>query len=252
MAFLEGAHFTEFYPARFAQTARVAPAACKFSYIARPLITSSLIAMLDFTEYSKIFLSLFAIVDPIGIIPIIIGLTVGLTAQKRDRVGRLASLTVFLILLVALLIGTALLDFFAISIHSFRTAGGILILLMAINMLFGDKPKITRDKDSDGDATASVAIVPLSTPLLAGPGAISTVILDAHKGTGVAHIGVMAMILLLLSLSVWLTFLIAPWVSQRLGKVGSNIVTRLMGLLLAAIAVEFIAGGLRGLFPVLG
>ncbi|MDH2919269.1 MAG: NAAT family transporter [Sideroxydans sp.] len=208
--------------------------------------------MLDFTEYSKIFISLFAIVDPIGIIPIIIALTAGYTAQKRDRVGRVASLTVLLILLVALFIGTALLNFFGISIHSFRTAGGILILLMAINMLLGDKPKITRDKNSDMDATASVAIVPLSTPLLAGPGAISTVILDAHKGTGLGHLGVMTMILLLLSVSVWLTFLIAPWVSQRLGKVGSNIVTRLMGLLLAAIAVEFIAGGLRGLFPVLG
>jgi len=207
--------------------------------------------MLDFTEYSKIFISLFAIVDPIGIIPIIIALTAGYTAQKREQVGRVASLTVFLILLVALFVGTALLNFFAISIHSFRTAGGILILLMAINMLLGDKPKMTREKSNEGDATASVAIVPLSTPLLAGPGAISTVILDAHKGAGMGHIGVMAMILLLLSVSVWLTFLIAPWVSQRLGKVGSNIVTRLMGLLLAAIAVEFIAGGLRGLFPVL-
>ncbi|MGZ8256786.1 MAG: NAAT family transporter [Gallionella sp.] len=208
--------------------------------------------MLDFTEYSKIFISLFAIVDPIGIIPIIIALTVGLTAQKRSHVGRVASFMVFAILLVALLIGEALLNFFGISIHSFRTAGGILILLMAINMLLGEKPKVSRDKNTDGDSTASVAIVPLSTPLLAGPGAISTVILDAHKGTGAGHYSIMALIVLGLSLTVWLTFLIAPWVSQRLGKVGSNIVTRLMGLLLAAIAVEFIAGGLRGLFPALG
>ena len=208
--------------------------------------------MLDFTEYSKIFISLFAIVDPVGIIPIIIAFTAGMTAQKRERVGRIASFSVLLILLVALLLGEAVLGFFAISIHSFRTAGGILILLMAINMLIGDKPKLAPDDSVDSDATSSVAIVPLSTPLLAGPGAISTVILDAHKGTNAGHYGVMALILLLLSLTVWLTFLIAPWVSQRLGKIGSNIVTRLMGLLLAAIAVEFIAGGLRGLFPALG
>ncbi len=208
--------------------------------------------MLDFTEYSKIFISLFAIVDPVGIIPIIIAFTAGMTAQKRERVGRIASFSVLLILLVALLLGEAVLGFFAISIHSFRTAGGILILLMAINMLIGDKPKLAPDDSVDSDATSSVAIVPLSTPLLAGPGAISTVILDAHKGTNAGHYGVMALILVLLSLTVWLTFLIAPWVSQRLGKIGSNIVTRLMGLLLAAIAVEFIAGGLRGLFPVLG
>ena len=208
--------------------------------------------MLDFTEYSKIFISLFAIVDPVGMIPIIIALTAGLTAQKRGRVGRMASFSVLVILLAALLLGEAILGFFGISIHSFRTAGGILLLLMSINMLIGDKPSYTPDDTGDSDATSSVAIVPLSTPLLAGPGAISTVILDAHKGTNTGHYGVMALILVLLSLTVWLTFLVAPWVSRRLGKLGSNIVSRLMGLLLAAIAVEFIAGGLRGLFPALG
>ncbi len=208
--------------------------------------------MLDFTEYTKIFISLFAIIDPVGIIPIIIALTAGMTAQKRERVGRLASLTVFGILLAALLSGEAILEFFGISIHSFRTAGGILLLLMSINMLIGDKPKLSPDNNTDGDTTSSIAIVPLSTPLLAGPGAISTVILDAHKGSGTGHYGVMALVLVALSLTVWLTFLIAPWVSRRLGKIGSNIVTRLMGLLLAAIAVEFMAGGLRGLFPALG
>lgn len=208
--------------------------------------------MLDFTEYSKIFISLFAIVDPVGTIPIIIAFTAGMTAQRRERVGRVASISVLMILLVALLLGESILSFFAISIHSFRTAGGILILLMAINMLIGDKPKLEPDDSAESDATSSVAVVPLSTPLLAGPGAISTVILDAHRGHSAGHYGAMALVLLLLSLTVWVTFLIAPWVSQRLGKVGSNIVTRLMGLLLAAIAVEFIAGGIRGLFPTLG
>jgi multiple antibiotic resistance protein len=207
--------------------------------------------MLDFTEYTKIFISLFAIIDPFGIIPIIIAFTAGMTAQKRDRVGRIASLAVLVILIAALLLGETILSFFGISIHSFRTAGGILLLLMSINMLIGDKPKLAPD-DAEGDATSSVAIVPLSTPLLAGPGAISTVILDAHKGSNVGHYGAMALVLALLSLIVWITFLIAPWVSQRLGKIGSSIVTRMMGLLLAAIAVEFIAGGLRGLFPALG
>ncbi|OIR05840.1 hypothetical protein GALL_119670 [mine drainage metagenome] len=207
--------------------------------------------MLDFTEYTKIFISLFAIIDPVGIIPIIIAFTAGMTAQKRERVGRMASLSVFIILLAALVLGEAILGFFGISIHSFRTAGGILLLLMSITMLIGNKPTLTPD-DIDGDSTSSIAIVPLSTPLLAGPGAISTVILDAHKGNNIGHYGVMGLVLVALSLTVWLTFLIAPWVSRRLGKIGSNIVTRLMGLLLAAIAVEFIAAGLRGLFPALG
>jgi multiple antibiotic resistance protein len=208
--------------------------------------------MLEFTEYTKIFISLFAIIDPLGIIPIIIAFTAGMTAQRRERVGRMASLSVFGILLAALLLGEAILEFFGISIHSFRTAGGILLLLMSINMLIGDKPSMSPNESTDGDATASVAIVPLSTPLLAGPGAISTVIVDAHKGGNAGHYGAMALVLGLLSLVVWITFLIAPWISRRLGHIGSTIFTRLMGLLLAAIAVEFIAGGVRGLFPALG
>ena len=207
--------------------------------------------MLDFTEYTKIFISLFAIIDPVGNIPIVIAFTVGMTAHKRERMGRMASLSVLAILLAALLLGEAILEFFGISIHSFRTAGGILLLLTAITMLIGGKLERLPD-DGDGDSTSSIAIVPLSTPLLAGPGAISTVILDAHKAAAPGHYGAMALILILLSLIVWLSFLIAPWVSQRLGRVGCSIATRLMGLLLAAIAIEFIAGGLRGLFPALG
>ena len=208
--------------------------------------------MLDFTEYSKIFLSLFAILDPIGIIPIIIAFTIGLAPAKRARLGRMASLSVAGFLLVALLVGELVLEFFGISIHSFRVAGGILLLLMSITMLFGNKDTPSPGEANDGDATSSIAIVPLSTPLLAGPGAISTVILDAHKGAGVGHYAVMGMVIVLLAFIVWLTFLVAPWISQRLGRIGSSVFSRLMGLLLAAIAVEFIAGGLRGLFPALG
>src|SRR5512142_3426366 len=109
--------------------------------------------MLDFTEYTKIFISLFAIIDPFGIIPIIIAFTAGMTAQRRERVGRMASLSVFGILLAALLLGEAILEFFGISIHSFRTAGGILLLLMSITMLTGPKPFPT--DMTDGETTRS-------------------------------------------------------------------------------------------------
>ncbi len=206
--------------------------------------------MLEFTEYSKIFISLFAILDPVGVIPIIITFTIGMDPQKRARVGRMASLSVCGILLVALLLGHVLLEFFGISINSFRTAGGILLLMMSIDMLTGPKPSPA--DMTDGESTSALAIVPLSTPLIAGPGAISTVIVDAHKGTGVLHYTVMGLVIILLSISVWLTFLAAPWVERRMGQTGINIFTRLMGLVLAAIAVEFITSGLRGLFPALG
>jgi multiple antibiotic resistance protein len=206
--------------------------------------------MLEFTEYTKIFISLFAVLDPVGIIPIIIAFTAGMERGKRARVGQVASLSVCGIMLLALVLGEVVLNFFGISINSFRTAGGILLLLMSISMLTG--PKSFAADMTDGEATSSLAIVPLSTPLLAGPGAISTVILDAHKGTSWVHYLVMAFVIVLLSITVWLTFLAAPQVEKRMGQTGIYIFTRLMGLVLAAIAVEFIAGGLRGLFPALG
>jgi len=208
--------------------------------------------MLDFTEYSKIFITLFAILDPVGMIPIIIAFTLGLTAQKRARVGRMASLSVTAILLTSLLVGELVLEFFGISIHSFRVAGGILLLLMSIAMLFGNKDTPSPDDSADAEANSSLAIVPLSTPLLAGPGAISTIILDAHKGFGIGHYIVLSLEIIALGFIVWLTFLIAPWISRRLGRIGSDVFSRLMGLIIASIAVEFIANGLRGLFPVLG
>lgn len=210
--------------------------------------------MLDFTEYTKIFISLFAILDPIGMIPVIILFTASLSPQKRAQAGRLASLTVCCILLVALLVGEPLLAFFGISINSFRVAGGILLMLMSITMLQGNvyKPTPSIEGGLDMDATASNAIVPLSTPLLAGPGSISAVIVDANKAHSIEHYLIMSLVIILLSLSVWLTFLVAPWVERRMGKVGIDVFTRLMGLVLAAIAVEFIASGARGLFPALG
>ncbi|CAH1194544.1 putative MarC family inner membrane protein YchE [Candidatus Nitrotoga sp. BS] len=210
--------------------------------------------MLDFTEYTKIFISLFAILDPIGIIPIIILFTSGMSPPKRAEVGRIASLAVCSILLVALFVGQPLLAFFGISISSFRVAGGILLMLMAFKMLNGNLyTSIEADNDSVGGGTSSIhAIVPLSIPLLAGPGSISAVILEAHKAHGIEHYLIMSLEIMLLSVTVWLTFLIAPWVAQRLGKIGIDVFTRLMGLVLAAISVEFIAGGIRGLFPVLG
>jgi multiple antibiotic resistance protein len=192
------------------------------------------------------------LLDPIGMIPIIIAFTMSLTAQKRARIGRMASLSVATILLTALLIGELILEFFGISIHSFRVAGGILLLLMSIAMLFGNKDIPSPDDSADGEASSSLAIVPLSTPLLAGPGAISTIILDAHKGNGIGHYMVLSVEIIMLGFIVWLTFLIAPWISRRLGRIGSDVFSRLMGLIIASIAVEFIANGLKGLFPVLG
>ena len=209
--------------------------------------------MLSHSEYVKILIGLIAIVNPLGAMPIFIGLTDGLAPQARARIANIVALTVSIILLVALFIGEILLGLFGITIDSFRVGGGILIMLMAISMMHARiSPTVqTREEAEESKDRESVAVVPLSMPLLAGPGAISTVILDAHKGTGPAHYGIIAAAILLVALLLRIVLRLSPFLARRLTATGINIFTRIMGLILAAIAVEFIANGLKGLFPVL-
>ena len=209
--------------------------------------------MLDYAEYIKIFVGLLAIVNPFGAIPIFISITAGETSDQRRNTVNLVAFGVTVILLVALFLGEWLLRFFGITIDSFRVGGGILILLMAIAMLHA-KISPVRQTEEEADESIekeSVAIVPLAMPLLAGPGAISTIILAAHKSHSIAHYLVIALGITLLSLVVWGVLRLSPWITGRISATGINIFTRIMGLILAAIAIEFIANGIKGLFPVL-
>ena len=124
---------------------------------------------------------------------------------------------------------------------------------MAISMLQARLSPIaqTEEEAREGESKESVAVVPLSMPLLAGPGAISTVILYAHKNTGISHYLGLAFDILIVCGLLWLVLKLVPWISRHVSQTGINIFTRIMGLILAAIAVQFIASGLKGLFPVL-
>ncbi len=209
--------------------------------------------MLEYPDYIKIFVSLLAIVNPFGAIPIFISLIGEVAKGERNRIINTVALSVSLILLVSLLFGELLLDFFGISIHSFKVGGGILLLLIAISMLNAKVSSIVQtsaEADESRDKE-SIAVVPLAIPLLAGPGAISTVIIDAHKATGIGHYGMIAGEIGLLGLILWLVLRLSPLISQRISATGINVFTRIMGLILAAIAIEFIANGIKGLFPVL-
>ncbi len=209
--------------------------------------------MLNYSEYVKMFVGLLAIINPFGVIPIFIGMTSDQSDGQRRQTVRVVATSVSVILLVSLFFGDLFLEFFGISIASFRVGGGILILLMAIAMLHA-KTSLIRQTEEEADESTekeSVAIVPLAMPLLAGPGAISTVILEAHKSSGLAHYMIISTGILLIGLAVWGVLRLAPWIAGHLGATGLNIFTRIMGLILAAIAVEFIASGLQGLFPIL-
>lgn len=209
--------------------------------------------MLEYTEYTKFLIALLAIVNPLGAVPIFVALTSGAPALERKRIGKIVIASVLIILFAALLIGDGLLQFFGITIHSFSVGGGIIILLMAISMLQARRSHIsqTPEETREGESKDSVAVVPLAMPLLAGPGAISTVILYAHKDTGASHYAVMAVDILIVGFLLWLVLKLVPWISRHVSQTGINIFTRIMGLILAAIAIEFIASGLKGLFPVL-
>ena len=206
---------------------------------------------MDFTEYTKFLIGLIAVVNPIGAIPIFLAMTADLSSRERHQVAHITVIAVATILLTALFFGEAILNFFGISINSFRVGGGILILLMAISMMHtkGEKPIRSKEENYDPEQNDSIAVVPLAMPLLAGPGAISAVIIEAHRQTSVSHYGLLAADILVLALLIWVVLRLTPWLSDRINQTGLNIVTRIMGLLLAAIAIEFIATGLKGLFP---
>ena len=209
--------------------------------------------MLDYAQYIKIFIGLLAILNPLGVIPLFIGMTADESPKQRRRTIDMVAIGVTVILLVSLFLGEHLLSFFGITIDSFRVGGGILVLLMAIAMLHA-KTSLMKQTDKEADESIekeSVAIVPLAMPLLAGPGAISTVILAAHKSTSVMHYLIISLCIVLLSVVVWAALRMSPWIERRIGSTGINVFTRIMGLILMAIAIEFIAAGLKGIFPVL-
>lgn len=210
--------------------------------------------MLDYSEYAKILIGLLAIINPIGAIPICMSMTGDANPRQRRQLARVVALSVAVILFTAMLLGERLLDMFGISIDSFRVAGGILVLLMAISMLHARQSEVRQTEQEADESTqrASVAVVPLAMPLLAGPGAISTVILYAHRGGGLSHYVAIGVDIVLVSLLLWVLLGVVPMVSRHITQTGINIFTRVMGLILAAIAVEFLANGLKGLFPALG
>ena len=208
---------------------------------------------MDLAYLFKIGIALFAIVNPRGSVPIFIRATDGWNRQQKLRTANVVALTVFLVLAASALFGEGILAFFSISIPSFQVGGGILILLIAINMLHAKQShsKQTPEEAKTMEERDVIAIVPLSIPLLAGPGAISSMIIAAQDSTTFGAQLSLLMPILLVALLVWLSLQLSSYIAGKLGTIGINIVTRLMGLILAAMAVEFIAHGLSGLFPAL-
>jgi multiple antibiotic resistance protein len=211
-------------------------------------------AVADLTAYLKIFVAVYVLVNPLEGIPVFLARTQKLKPADRQMVAYVAALGVTVILLVSLFIGRGLLALLGISNGAFATSGGIIIFLVALKMVAGD---VNEPQETDGDAEQSVrrfALVPLATPLLAGPGAISSVILYASKGSsghGSTWLDdvVLSCIILVVGLATWAALRAAETLRRVLGETGIEVSTRISGILVAAIAVQLIQEGLVELFP---
>ncbi len=209
--------------------------------------------MMLWNEYLQLLIGLVAVVNPIGVIPLFIALSINRTAEDRRHTALVCSVSVLVVLVIALLAGEPILQFFGIGLPAFRVAGGLLVLMMGMSMLHAsnDRARHTPEEQAESLEKESIAVVPLAIPLLSGPGAISTIIVYGHSGHSWQHYLLVGSVILSLSLLVLAALLAAPKIADVMGRTGMNVVTRVMGLFLASIAVEFIAKGLGQLFPVL-
>lgn len=198
--------------------------------------------------YLQILIALLSIMDPWGIIPIYLGMSEGLSEKHRRETVRKASLAAFAILTLCALGGSYVLAFFSIDIHAFSIAGGIYLLLMGLSMLQAKIPpgKSTPTEREEAMAKEDISIVPLAMPLLAGPGAISGVILYADAMPTLMGRVMLIGVIAVSTLIVWFFLFNAERVGERLGQTGTNILSRIMGLIIASLAVKFILTGLGG------
>lgn len=201
---------------------------------------------MDLSLYVTAFVTLFVVIDPVGLAPIFIALTRGMDQAQRRRVGLRAIAVSAILLTLFGLAGEAILSGIGISIPAFRIAGGLLLFLTALDMLFERR---TERREGQGQADApqdDPSVFPLAMPLLAGPGALVTMILLTGEREGWAHIAMVHVTMLAVLAIAMLLFLLATPIARALGRTGTMVVTRLLGMLLAALSIQFIIDGLKG------
>ena len=203
----------------------------------------------------KPLIALLAIVNPIGVVPFFLAFTQDLDREQRLRTRWVSSFSAFLVIAISGLAGLKIINFFGISIASFQVGGGMLLLISSLHMLNAQPAESGQDDVADGrakaDAGASVAVVPLTIPLLTGPATISTMVIYAEKTRHVWEQLVLVGYGVVIGLATYAAFAASGRIAQVLGRTGINVMTRLMGLILAAMAVELLADGLVKLFPIL-
>jgi multiple antibiotic resistance protein len=204
-------------------------------------------------DYLRFFVTLTAVVDPFLAVPFFLAFTASRNEAERRRLAQVVAITVFLVLAVSAFIGEALLELIGASLAAFRVGGGLVLLLMALAMLNAQAGGVrqSRAEAKELEEGELQGVVPLAVPLLAGPGAISTAIIAAEGGS-LAHQVTLVLCIAVVCLVVWLALRAAHRIATRMGTTGLNVATRILGLLLAAMAVQTMAIGMKALFPGLG
>jgi multiple antibiotic resistance protein len=204
----------------------------------------------ELREYLRFFITLIAVLDPFLAIPIYVGATVSRSEPFRSKLAQVVTLTVLAVLVGSAFAGEEVLILMGTSLQAFRVGGGLVLLLMALAMLNAQVGGVrqTEAEAEELEQGQLTGVVPLAVPLLAGPGAISTTIIAAEAG-GVMHRLSIAGCIALVCLLLWITLRLAHPIAVRIGQTGLNVATRILGLLLAAIAIQTMAEGLKGLFP---
>jgi multiple antibiotic resistance protein len=203
----------------------------------------------------KPLIALLAIVNPIGAVPFFLHFTQNFSPEERDRTRRVSATAAFLVVSISGLAGLKIIEFFGITIASFQVGGGLLLLMSAVHMLNAQQAESRPDDVHQGqqkaEAGSSIAVVPLTIPLLTGPATISTMVIYAEKTKTFWQHAALVGYGVVIGLATFLVFLASDRIARVLGQTGINVMTRLMGLILAAMAVELLADGLTKLFPVL-
>lgn len=201
-------------------------------------------------ELVSAFVTLFVTIDPPGLAPLFLGVTAGMSRIERRQIALRASVIALAILVVFALAGTMILSVFGITIHSFRIAGGLLLFFIAFEMIF-ERRQERHEKSAERAVTADqirhLAVFPLAIPLIAGPGAISATILLSGQLAEPLERGALILIVAINLLMAWLVFLAAERLDRFLGATGRIVLTRLLGLILAALAVQFVADGVTSI-----
>lgn len=205
----------------------------------------------DFSEILKFAITLLSVLNPIGALPVFLTLTADNSIDEIKKVSTTCAIAVIITTIIGLIFGKSILSFFGISIASFRIGGGLLIASMAFSMLNAKQSQTKLNKrEIEGHVDLrEIGVVPLAIPLLAGPGAISTCIIQAEYFNGPLQWLGAFFVILLMGILIKFIFSQARSISSRMGTVGVNVLTRIMGLILMALAIEFMVMGIKQIFP---